>query len=102
MSHLKKIRVYFKTQDGRKTSQNVDVNITVDRMIADFLESKNQILERNDYSFIVNSIPLTKDKFLNQKVKHIKQLKPDCTIQVRYIKNVDGSLQANHKNINNK
>lgn len=97
MSQNRKIRVYFKTQDGKRLPLNVDVNKSVDRMIADFLETKNKILERNDYSFIVNSIPLTKDRFLNQKVKYIKQLKPDCTIQVRYIKNVDGSLQANHK-----
>ena len=94
MSQNKKIRVYFKTQDGKKTALDVDVNKSVDRMIADFLETKKRILERNDYSFIVNSIPLTKDRFLNQKVKYIKQLKPDCIIQVRYVGSIKGALAS--------
>lgn len=92
MSSEKKIKVFFKTQDGKKVSQEVDVNKTVDRMIADFLEKRNLIEKMNDFSFIVNSIPLTKDKFINKKIKYIKQIKPDCIIQVRYIRNVDGSL----------
>ena len=87
-----KIKVYFKTQDGKKTPLEVDINKTVDRMLADFLEKKRVIENMNDYSFIVNSIPLQKDKFIRKKVKYIKQLKPDCIIQVRNIKNVDGSL----------
>ena len=92
MSSEKKIKVFFKTQDGKKVSQEVDVNKTVDRMIADFLEKKNLIEKMNDFSFIVNSIPLTKDKFINKKIKYIRQIKPDCIIQVRYIKGVYGSL----------
>lgn len=79
-------------QDEKKIPQEVDINKTVDRMIANFLEKKNIIEKMNDYSFIVNSVPLTKDKFLNKKVKYIKQIKPDCIIQVRNIRNVDGSL----------
>lgn len=96
MSQIKKIRVYFKTQDGKKTAQDVDTDKTVDRMIANFLEKKKLLYYMNDFSFIVNSIPLTKDKFLNKKVKHIPQLKPDCIIQVRNIGGVSGSSQANH------
>lgn len=96
MSSVKKIRVFFKMQDGKKIPRDVDVNKTVDRMIADFLESKKLIEKLNNYSFIVNTVPLTKDKILNQKVKYIKQLKPDCIIQVRNIESVDGSLLANH------
>ena len=79
-------------QDEKKIPQEVDINKTVDRMIANFLEKKNIIEKMNEYSFIVNSVPLTKDKFLNKKVKYIKQIKPDCIIQVRNIRNVDGSL----------
>ena len=94
MSSLKKIKVYFKEQNGKKTGRDVDVNITVDRMIADFLESKGEILEINDYSFIVNTLPLTKDNVLKKRVKYIKQLKPDCIIQVRYIKGVTGSFKV--------
>jgi len=92
MSSEKKIKVFFKTQDGKKVSQEVDVNKTVDRMIADFLEKRNLIEKMNDFSFIVNSIPLTKNNIINKKIKYIKQIKPDCIIQVRYIRNVDGSL----------
>ena len=92
MSSSKKIIVYFKMQDGKKIQREVDVNRTVDRMIADFLESRNKIEQMNDFSFIVNTIPLTKNAILNKKVKYVKQLKPDCIIQVRNIKNVDGSL----------
>ena len=95
MSSLKKINVYFKMQDGKKIQREVDVNKTVDRMIADFLESRKIIEQMNDYSFIVNTIPLTKNAILKKKVKYVKQLKPDCIIQVRYIKNVSGSLSAN-------
>ena len=73
-------------QNGTKVSQEVDVNKTVDRMIADFLEKRNLIEKMNDFSFIVNSIPLTKDKFINKKIKYIRQIKPDCIIQVRYIR----------------
>lgn len=91
MSSEKKIKVFFKTQND-KVSLEVDVNKTVDRMIADFLEKKNLIEKMNDFSFIVNSIPLTKDKFINKKIKYIRQIKPDCIIQVRYIKGVYGSL----------
>ena len=79
-------------QDGKKIPREVDVNKTVDRMIADFLESRKIIEQMNDYSFIVNTIPLTKDKILSKKVKYVRQLKPDCIIQVRNVKNVDGSL----------
>ena len=86
MSSEKKIKVFFKTQDGKKVSQEVDVNKTVDRMIADFLEKRNLIEKMNDFIFIVNSIPLTKDKFINKKIKYIRQIKPDCIIQVRYIR----------------
>jgi hypothetical protein len=39
MSSEKKIKVFFKTQND-KVSLEVDVNKTVDRMIADFLEKK--------------------------------------------------------------
>lgn len=85
MSSEKKIKVFFKTQDD-KVSLEVDVNKTVDRMIADFLEKRNLIEKMNDFIFIVNSIPLTKDKIINKKIKHIKQIKPDCIIQVRYIR----------------
>jgi hypothetical protein len=92
MSSEKKIKVFFKMQNGTKVSQEVDVNKTVDRMIADFLEKRNLIEKMNDFSFIVNSIPLTKDKFINKKIKYIRQIKPDCIIQVRYIKGVYGSL----------
>ena len=92
MSSLKKINVYFKMQDGKKIQREVDVNKTVDRMIADFLESKKIIEQMNDYSFMVNTIPLTKNTILNKKVKHVKQLKPDCIIQVRYVGGVKGSL----------
>jgi len=92
MSSANKIKVFFKMQDEKKIPQEVDINKTVDRMIANFLEKKNIIEKMNDYSFIVNSVPLTKDKFLNKKVKYIKQIKPDCIIQVRNIRNVDGSL----------
>ena len=81
----KKIKVFFKTQDD-KVSLEVDVNKTVDRMIADFLEKRNLIEKMNDFIFIVNSIPLTKDKFINKKIKYIRQIKPDCIIQVRYIR----------------
>ena len=91
MSSEKKIKVFFKTQND-KVSLEVDVNKTVDRMIADFLEKRNLIEKMNDFSFIVNSIPLTKDKFINKKIKYIRQIKPDCIIQVRYIKGVYGSL----------
>lgn len=73
-------------QNGTKVSQEVDVNKTVDRMIADFLEKRNLIEKMNDFIFIVNSIPLTKDKFINKKIKYIRQIKPDCIIQVRYIR----------------
>lgn len=86
MSSEKKIKVFFKMQNGTKVSQEVDVNKTVDRMIADFLEKRNLIEKMNDFSFIVNSIPLTKDKFINKKIKYIRQIKPDCIIQVRYIR----------------
>ena len=92
MSSEKKIKVFFKMQNGTKVSQEVDVNKTVDRMIADFLEKRNLIEKMNDFIFIVNSIPLTKDKFINKKIKYIRQIKPDCIIQVRYIKGVYGSL----------
>lgn len=92
MSSLKKINVYFKMQDGKKIQREVDVNKTVDRMIADFLESKKIIEQMNDYSFMVNTIPLTKNTILNKKVKYVRQLKPDCIIQVRYVKNVKGAL----------
>ena len=92
MSSANKIKVFFKMQDEKKIPQEVDINKTVDRMIANFLEKKNIIEKMNDYSFIVNSVPLTKDKFLNKKVKYIKQIKPDCIIQVRNIRNVDFSL----------
>lgn len=85
MSSEKKIKVFFKTQDD-KVSLEVDVNKTVDRMIADFLEKRNLIEKMNDFIFIVNSIPLTKDKFINKKIKYIRQIKPDCIIQVRYIR----------------
>ena len=85
MSSEKKIKVFFKMQDGKKVSQEVDVNKTVDRMIADFLEKRNLIEKMNDFIFIVNSIPLTKDKFINKKIKYIRQIKPDCIIHVRYI-----------------
>ena len=91
MSSEKKIKVFFKTQDD-KVSLEVDVNKTVDRMIADFLEKRNLIEKMNDFIFIVNSIPLTKDKFINKKIKYIRQIKPDCIIQVRYINGVGGSL----------
>ena len=91
MSSEKKIKVFFKMQDDI-VSLEVDVNKTVDRMIADFLEKRNLIEKMNDFSFIVNSIPLTKDKFINKKIKYIRQIKPDCIIQVRYIKGVYGSL----------
>ncbi len=91
MSSEKKIKVFFKMQND-KVSLEVDVNKTVDRMIADFLEKRNLIEKMNDFSFIVNSIPLTKDKFINKKIKYIRQIKPDCIIQVRYIKGVYGSL----------
>ena len=86
MSSEKKIKVFFKMQNGTKVSQEVDVNKTVDRMIADFLEKRNLIEKMNDFIFIVNSIPLTKDKFINKKIKYIRQIKPDCIIQVRYIR----------------
>ena len=79
-------------QDGKKIQREVDVNKTVDRMIADFLESKKIIEQMNDYSFMVNTIPLTKNTILNKKVKYVRQLKPDCIIQVRYVKNVKGAL----------
>ena len=92
MSSLKKINVYFKMQDGKKIQREVDVNKNVDRMIADFLESKKIIEQMNDYSFMVNTIPLTKNTILNKKVKYVRQLKPDCIIQVRYVKNVKGAL----------
>ena len=95
MSSLKKINVYFKMQDGKKIQREVDVNKTVDRMIADFLESRNIIEQMNDYSFIVNTIPLTKDIILKKKVKYVKQLKPDCIIQVRNINGLGGALSAN-------
>ena len=85
MSSEKNIKVYFKTKDD-KVSLEVDVNKTVDRMIADFLEKRNLIEKMNDFIFIVNSIPLTKDKFINKKIKYIRQIKPDCIIQVRYIR----------------
>ena len=91
MSSEKKIKVFFKMQND-KVSLEVDVNKTVDRMIADFLEKRNLIEKMNDFSFIVNSIPLTKDKFINKKIKYIRQIKTDCIIQVRYIKGVYGSL----------
>ena len=87
-----KIKVYFKTQKEKKIPLEVDINKTVDRMLADFLEKKGVIENMNDFSFIVNSIPLQKDKFICKKVKHIKQLKPDCIIQVRNIGGVCGSL----------
>jgi hypothetical protein len=88
-----KIKVVFKTQDGKRHPMEVDTNITVDRMIADFLEKRKIILQLNDYSFIVNSLPLTKDVVLKKKVKHVRQLKPDCVIQVRKVDNIDGSNQ---------
>ena len=87
------IKVFFKTQDGKRHQMEVDTNITVDRMIANFLEKRKTILQLNDYSFIVNSLPLTKDVVLKKKVKHVRQLKPDCVIQVRKVDNLDGSNQ---------
>ena len=57
----RKINVDFKTQDGKVHPQIVDTNKTVDRMLADFLEKQNTIERMNDYSFIVSSVPLTKD-----------------------------------------
>ena len=86
-----KIKVYFKMQDGKKYPQEIDVNKTVDRIIADFLEKRNIIEDMNDYSFMVNGTPLTKDKILNKKVKYVNKIKPDCIIQVRNTKSIDGA-----------
>jgi len=90
----RQISVYFKTQDGKMHPQIVDTNKTVDRMLADFLEKQNKIERMNDYSFIVRSVPLTKDGVINKKVKYIKQIKPDCIIQVRYIGSIKGALSS--------
>ena len=88
----RKIKVIFKTQNGKTYTQEVDTNKTVDRMLADFLENIKAIEKMNEYSFMVRTLPLTKDGVINKKVKYVKQIKPDCIIQVRHVGTLSGAL----------
>lgn len=100
-TNLTKIKVFFKMQGESKTvQQEVDTNRTVEKMINDFLEKKGLLLQMNDYSFMVNSLPLNKNEILSKKVKYIKKIRPNCTIQVRHIGSLNGGFPNKFKSYN--
>lgn len=87
-----KIKINFKMQSGKVYKEEVDTSKTVDRMLADFLEKRGKIQQMTDYSFMVNAFPLDKKEVLKKPIKHVKKIKPDCTIQVREVNSVNGGL----------
>ena len=89
------INVDFLMQsDGKTYHEKIDRKITIDRMIANFLEKLKLIHDLNKYSFMVGGTPLEKDKFLKKQVKHVNVIKPNCKIKVKYIGKVKGAVKS--------
>ena len=91
MSNKDIINVDFLMPNDRRYHEKVDRSKTVDRMIADFFENRNMILERENYSLMVNSTPLDKNKTLKKLVKHCPFIRENCLIKVKLTKNIKGA-----------
>lgn len=85
------IDVTFQMPNDQRISQKVDTSITVDRMITNFFEHMRMIHEIEDYSLMVNSTPINKEKTRKKLVKHCHAIVPNCLIKVKKTRNVKGA-----------
>lgn len=83
------IPVYFKVEN-KSYKEEIDINQTIEQMINNFLEQKK--LKDKKYSFMVNAAALNKKKNFKKIIKHFPKIKPNCTILVRSVGNVDGGF----------
>lgn len=85
-----KIRINFRWFDNRIYTEMVDPSITVDRMLANFLERVKSDFFFHQYSFMVNATSLDKIEIRNKQVKNVRQLRPNCYVNVRLITSLCG------------
>lgn len=90
------IEVDFIMPNDKRYHEKVDTSITVDRMIANFLEKRKLIHELGNYSFMVNSTPLDKQKTLKTLVRHCRILKPNCLIKVKQTSKIKGAQKIHY------
>lgn len=85
-----KVKLFFKLND-RTFPKEINKSITIDRMMADFLEERKLIHELEQYAFSVNTYLL--NKVHDKLVKNCPKIKPNATILVKYVGKVKGAFK---------
>lgn len=91
-----KIKVIFKYEDSRNKREEmvVDTERTVEKMILDYLEKIKRVNDLGKFRFLLRGLALEKLEILEKKVKNVKQIKPMCTIAVRYMEAQIGGIKT--------
>ena len=86
------IKVNFKKEDGKIIPISINSSSTVRELLIEYLKLQNEALDfaSNNLSFMLGAQPLLKEQYLDKKIKHIRQFKPEAIIRVRYIDNKKG------------
>ena len=86
------IKVNFKKEDGKIIPISINSSSTVRELLMEYLKLQNEALDfaSNNLSFMLGAQPLLKEQYLDKKIKHIRQFKPEAIIRVRYKFNVKG------------
>ena len=88
------IKVNFEKEDGKIIPISINSSSTVRELLMEYLKLQNEAYTldyaSNHLFFMIGTIPLLRERYLDKQINQIRAFKPEAIIQVRDIDNKQG------------